>query len=169
MRRIVEKMKTEERCPLQACHKSSLIAFVAGSLTIFILLSISDITESMWIMAPFGASCVLTYVLWDAPFSQPRNIIGGHMLTSFLAIAVKALFGNSHIVLVLTVGLGLGLMIMTKTTHPPAGANPIVVFLGNESWGFLINPVLSGATVVVIMAIITNNLLKQRRYPRFWL
>lgn len=55
-----------------------------------------------------------------------------------------------------------------KTTHPPAGADSLVVILGAETLGFVINPVLSGAVVITIIALIFNNLDKKRKYPTYW-
>lgn len=44
-------------------------------------------TSAIWFMAPFGASCVLAFGIWNAPFSQPRNIIGGHIVSTFVGLA----------------------------------------------------------------------------------
>ncbi|WP_295810044.1 HPP family protein [uncultured Apibacter sp.] len=78
------------------------------------------------------------------------------------------LLGNEWYSMSLGVGLAIAIMQLTKTTHPPAGADPLVIITGGASWNFIINPVLSGAVVLVIVALIFNNLSKTRKYSKFW-
>jgi len=59
-------------------------------------------------------------------------------------------------------------MMLTKTTHPPAGANPLAIMLGGTGWSFLFMPVLTGSILIVLVALVINNLDKLRRYPTFW-
>ena len=37
------------------------------------------------LLGSFGASCVLVFGFPDLPFSQPRNLVGGHVLSSLVA------------------------------------------------------------------------------------
>lgn len=119
-------------------------------------------------MAPFGASCVLAFGLWDAPLSQPRNIVGGHLVSSAVALSAYHTLGDSLWVLALVVGLAIAAMIATRTTHPPAGADPIVVMLEGSAWSFLFAPVLVGACLIALLALLINNLDRARKYPTFW-
>lgn len=61
-------------------------------------------------------------------------------------------------------------MTLTKTTHPPAGADPLVILLSNQTvtWTYLLTPVLLGTDIIVFLALIINNLSKKRKYPKFW-
>lgn len=120
-------------------------------------------------MAPFGASCVLAFGLWNAPLSQPRNIIGGHLVATLVGLTIYHLFGNNPYTLGTGVGLAIFFMMLTKTTHPPAGADPIVVILGASSWNYIINPVLIGSIIIVIVALLINNFRSNRSYPTYWI
>ena len=120
-------------------------------------------------MAPFGASCVLAFGIWDSPLSQPRNIIGGHLISTFTGLVLYHLFGQGPIVMAVGVGLAIAFMMLTKTTHPQAGADPLVVIIAGSGWSFLFTPVLIGALVIVLAALLVNNLDKKRCYPLFWL
>ena len=53
----------------------------------------------------------------------------------------------------MAVGTAIALMMLTRTVHPPAGSNPVIVFLGQPGWGFLLFPTLIGALVVVAVAL----------------
>lgn len=78
--RYFTKMKGKGRSPLQVNVKDSLTGLLGGFLTILTLTYLTSITSTELLMAPFGASCVLAFGVWNAPLSQPRNIIGGHLL-----------------------------------------------------------------------------------------
>lgn len=164
----LQKMKGQTTSPLKVNAKDAFTGLVGGSVVIFLLIYLTKLTATEWLMAPFGASCVLVFAAWNAPLSQPRNIIGGHLISASVGLLLYHLFGDEPWTLALGVGLAIACMMLTKTTHPPAGANPIIVILGGYSWSYLVTPVLIGAVVIVIVAILINNLRSDRYYPTFW-
>jgi CBS-domain-containing membrane protein len=145
-----------------------IFAFIGGFVTIFVLTLITNISELIFIMAPFGASCVLAFAAWEAPLAQPRNIIGGHFISALIGLIVLQLFGNQPWTVALAVGLAISIMVLTKTTHPPAGADPIVIITTSATWNFLLFPVLIGSIILTIIAIMLNRFLFKRGYPKFW-
>ncbi|WP_223067582.1 HPP family protein [Paenibacillus caui] len=157
------------RSPLKVLPRNAAIGAVGGFIAIAILAVLTDFTPEVWIMAPFGASCVLAFGVWDAPLSQPRNIIGGHVVSTLTGLTLYHLFGKGTLIMAIGVGLAIGLMMLTRTTHPPAGADPLVVIMAGSGWSFLFAPVLIGAVVIVLVALLVNNLDNKRRYPTFWL
>lgn len=167
-RTYFHKMKGEGRSPLKVVPKNAGMGFVGGLITIALLSLLTDMTSAVWIMAPFGASCVLAFGIWDAPLSQPRNIIGGHLVSTCVGLVYYHIFGDGVWVVGLAVGSAIAAMMLTKTTHPPAGADPIVVILAGSGWSFLVTPVLVGSVLIVFIALIINNLHRHRKYPTFW-
>lgn len=163
------KMRGKGRSTLQVNVRDTLLGFVGGFITIFALALLTNMTASVWLMAPFGASCVLAFGVWNAPLSQPRNIVGGHFISTFIGLIIYHLFGNAPWAIGLAVGLAIACMMLTKTTHPPAGADPLVVMLGAYSWSYLFTPVLLGSLIIVLFALILNNLRSNRQYPTFWI
>lgn len=163
------KMKGKGRSPLKVNMKDALTGLIGGFLTISILVILTNMTGSLWLMAPFGASCVLAFGAWNAPLSQPRNIIGGHFISTFVGLFMYHFVGVNPWAIGLAVGLATALMMITKTTHPPAGADPLVVMLGAYGWSYLITPVIIGTLIIVCFALIINNLRSNREYPVFWL
>lgn len=103
------------------------------------------------IMAPFGATTVLVFGLPESPLAQPKNVILGHLVTASIGVAFTQFIGVTPTTLAIATGLGVSLMLLTKTTHPPAGANPILIMLTGQSWAFLITPVLTGAVLIVFV------------------
>ncbi|CAH0266382.1 hypothetical protein SRABI96_03568 [Peribacillus sp. Bi96] len=167
--RYLSKMKGKGRSPLQINVKDAITGLIGGFLTIFALILLTKMTSALWLMAPFGASCVLAFGLWNAPLSQPRNIIGGHFVSTFIGLASYHFFGDEPWAIGLAVGLAIAVMMLTKTTHPPAGADPLVVMLGHYSLSYLFTPVLIGSVIIVFLALLINNLRSNRNYPTFWI
>lgn len=127
------------------------------------------VKSSVWLMAPFGATMVILFGLPESPLAQPRNIIVGHLLTTAIGLSVAALAGVSPWSMGLAVGLAVSLMLVTNTTHPPAGANPLVVMLAGEHWDFLMMPVAAGAVLIVVFGVLYHRLVSGHRYPKRWL
>ncbi|CBJ80265.1 conserved hypothetical protein [Xenorhabdus bovienii str. Jollieti] len=142
-----------------------------GFLGILLLSYLSQTTEYPWLMAPFGATCAILFAAPTSPLAQPRNVIGGHLLTTAVGLVALYTLGNSMIVMSLAVGIAIMLMQLFRVVHPPAGANPLVVLLaGQEAVGFdfLLTPVLTGSLALVIIASFLNNLGKESCWPLYW-
>jgi CBS-domain-containing membrane protein len=142
--------------------------FVGGAAAIALLGLTGQGLQHAVLIAPFGASCVLLFAAPDSPFAQPRNLIFGHLLTASVGMAMLWLFGNGIWCIGLAVGLVIVLMEWTRTVHPPAGANPIVIMLiGKVSLAFLLAPVLLGVMILLMLALAINN-VGGRRWPIRW-
>lgn len=127
-------------------------AGLGGFLTILALANLGTSLGSPLLIAPFGASCVLVYALPQSPLAQPRNVIGGHFVSTAIGLLTLALLGNGPEAVAAGVGLAIAAMVLTRTLHPPAGADPIVVALAGASWPFLFVPILLGTLVIVLLA-----------------
>lgn len=130
----------------------SLFSGVGAALAIGIL-SFADSAQSdiILLMAPFGATAVLVFGVPDSPLAQPKNVILGHLITAFIGVFFVEFIGVTPLSLSIATGLAVSAMLFTKTTHPPAGANPILIMLAGQSWSFLISPVLLGAVILVVV------------------
>jgi CBS-domain-containing membrane protein len=141
------------------------ISGLGGFIVIFILAQATANLHTALLIAPFGASCVLVFAIPQSPLAQPRNVIGGHLISAFVGVAVYALFGAEPWSFGLAVGLAIAAMELTGTLHPPAGADPIVVLLAKAGWSFLLLPVLGGAIVIVAIGFLYHRGLSRRIYP----
>jgi len=130
---------------------------------------LSQLSGAPWLMAPFGASCVLAFGLPDSPLAQPRSIVGGHLVTTLVGFLVLYALGDAWWAGALAVGLALAAMQQTRTVHAPAGANPLVVLALHPGLDFLVTPVLLGSLVIVAVAWGLNNVRQRGSYPRYWL
>ncbi|MCV6590343.1 MAG: HPP family protein [Marinobacterium sp.] len=148
--------------------KKALMAGTGAAAVVTLLTLAGEITaELSWLMAPFGASLVILFALPESPLAQPRNVVGGHLLTTVVGLSVMTVSGVNPLSLGLAAGIALALMMLTSTLHPPAGANPLLVMLSGKSWAFLFSPVLCGAVLMVLLAWLYHR-LQQQTYPQRW-
>ena len=137
----------------------------------FNLLSQSD---QIMIIGSFGASAVLIYGAIKSPLAQPRNLIGGHMLSAIIGVASYQLFFFSPLLASsIAVATAIAAMHATKTLHPPGGATALIAVIGSQEihalgYLYVLVPAGLGAVVMLIVALIVNNIPQSRKYPEFW-
>jgi CBS-domain-containing membrane protein len=144
------------------------LAWLGGFVAIATVAALSNALSAVLILGSFGASCVLIFGYPDVPFSQPRNIVVGHVLSSAIGVLFLQVFGPTWWALALAAGTAIAVMMVTRTVHPPAGSNPVIVFLSQPGWSFVVFPTLAGALVLVIVALVYNNATRAGRYPKYW-
>ncbi|CAM4123892.1 HPP family protein [Acinetobacter pragensis] len=150
-----------------------LRGFSGGTLSILILFFLGEHSHHLWIMAPFGASCVLLYAVPQSPLAQPRNVIFGHGISAAIGLCIAMYFPLSIFSTAIAVGLAIASMQYFRCVHPPAGANPLLILLTAQAveydWSFLLFPVLSGAISLVAVAYAVNNFGKNQQWPEYGL
>lgn len=127
------------------------------------------------IIGSFGASAVLIYGAIRSPLAQPRNLIGGHMLSAAIGVAAYQFLGGlPWLAAALAVSIAIAVMHLTKTLHPPGGATALIAVIGGDAvhqlgYIYILMPAGLGALVMLIVALLINNLAPTRRYPEYWL
>lgn len=144
---------------------------IGGSLGILCLCLLGQYSGVPWLMAPFGATCVILFAAPTSPLAQPRNVIGGHFIAASVGLAALYALGNSYIVMSFAVGVTIIAMQFLRAVHPPAGANPIVIMLAGKSvvgLTFLFTPVFVGSVLLVLIASFVNNYGVKNGWPIYW-
>ncbi len=145
-----------------------MVSGLGSGIALSILAALSMVYKMPMIVASFGASAILIYGAPDAPLSQPRNVIFGHLLSAAVGVTIYRLFGFTWTAAAMATTIALILMLITKTTHPPGGATALFAVLGRAEPIYILTPVVTGAVIMVIVGILTNNLSPNRQYPRYW-
>lgn len=117
----------------------------------------------------FGASAVLIYSAIEGPLSQPRNLVGGHVISAFIAVCIYQTLGNTEFSVALAVSGAIVAMLLTNTLHPPGGATALIGVSTGADWRFVLYPVFAGALILLAVAVIVNNLSSDRHYPKNWI
>lgn len=154
--------------PPRPQRKAIFVAFLGSFSCILLLGLLTHYEQHLWIMAPFGATCVLAFALPESPLAQPRHILGGHLVTAVIGLIVLHFLGTGIFSLALAVALGIVAMQILRVTHPPAGANPLVIFALQPSWLFLVFPVLLGSLIIIGVTYLCHRASKRIKYPVYW-
>lgn len=150
---------------------SFLGSFLGIGLIAFIQSVYLSENDNLFLIGSFGASSVLIYGVIQSPLAQPRNLIGGHIVSAIIGVTVFQLLPN---IVWLTASLAVSLSIIamqyTKTLHPPGGATALIAVTGSEKikalgYLYVIFPVLTGVIILLLIALIINNMTSQRKYP----
>lgn len=147
-------------------------AFSFIGIAVLGLLNIVDPVH-IFTIGSFGASAVLIYGAPRSALAQPRNLIGGHVLSALVGVAIYYILPNPIWSAALSVSLAIAVMHITKTLHPPGGATALIAIIGGDrihalGFGYAIMPVFIGACLMLIVAWIANNSVRGRRYPLYW-
>lgn len=127
--------------------------------------------DLIFLIGSFGASSVLVFGIIQSPLAQPRNLIGGHIVSAIVGVTVQKIFPEMvWLSSALAVALAIISMQITKTLHPPGGATALIAVTGSAKivelgYWYVISPVLTGALILFVTACIFNNLPHHRQYP----
>jgi len=131
-----------------------------------------DDTDLTLVVGSFGASAVLIYGAVNSVLAQPRNLIGGHIISAIVGVISFKLF-SSNILLASAIAVSTSIFFMqvTLTLHPPGGATALIAVVGSEQvheLGFLyvLVSIFSGSIILFIIAVFINNIPKNRAYPQ---
>ncbi|MES2838021.1 MAG: HPP family protein [Bacteroidota bacterium] len=128
-------------------------------------------TDTMFLIGSFGATAVLIFGATNSPLAQPRNLVGGHIISAIVGVFCFKLFPDVlWLSSALSVSVSIVLMQITKTMHPPGGATALIANIGSEKiknlgFYYVLSPVLSGVIILLIIALIVNNIPANRSYP----
>ena len=168
--------KEFRKISLENIDKSNMFWAWIGSFLGIIAISyfhmdILDDKDLTLVVGSFGASAVLIYGVPNSPLSQPRNLIGGHILSAIVGVISYKLF-SSNLFLATAIAVSTSILIMqlTLTLHPPGGATSLIAVIGGEQiheleFFYILIPVFSGALILFLIAFIVNNIPKNRAYP----
>jgi CBS-domain-containing membrane protein len=145
------------------CGRTKLLAILAGAaggaVAIAGMEAFSARAAFPLVAIPFATSIVTVLGSPKAAPAQPRALIGGHLVSTFVGLIIVKLLGPGPWVAALAVGLAMVAMHLTETFHPPAGIDPLVVVVNDMSWDFLVAPVGIGAMLLALFAFAWHGLV----------
>ena len=149
-------------------------AFFGIAAVSYINYDIIEDTDLVMVIGSFGASAVLIYGAIESPLAQPRNLVGGHLISAVIGVTCYKLFPSQlWLASSLAVATAIAIMHATKTLHPPGGATALIAVVGsnkihNLGYLYILMPAGVGAVIMLVVALLVNNIPKSRRYPNFW-
>ena len=73
----------------------------------------------------------------------------------------------------MAVSAAITAMHATRTLHPPGGVTALIAVIGSAKihalgYLFVVIPTGVGAILILVVALLVNNVLKDKQYPKFW-
>jgi CBS domain-containing membrane protein len=181
MKNYFQRMKPTGICPPRKPVSKIIWSWIGAFLGI-LLVSITGKclaltgTDSVFLIGSFGASAVLIYGAPMAEFSQPRNLVGGHVISAIVGVSVFSLLGGQTILAGPTaVSFAIVAMHFTRTLHPPGGATALIAIIGGDKihslgYTYVLLPVFLGSILMLLVALFVNNMSgnPKRQYPVYW-
>lgn len=149
-------------------------SFVAIGAVSFICFDIVSHLDKMMIIGSFGASTVLLFAVSNSPLAQPRNVFGGFILSAFIGVTAYKLFSHDlWLASAIAVSTSIAVMQWTEMLHPPGGATALIAVIGSDDihnleYSYVFLPVGLGASILLCVALIINNIPKNKSYPLYW-
>ena len=150
-------------------------AFIGISAVASIHFNLLAKRDLVMVIGSFGASAVLIYGAIRSPLAQPRNLIGGHMISAVIGVfCYQLLYPHPWLAAAVSVATAIAAMHATKTLHPPGGATALIAVIGSQNihdlgYMYVLMPAGAGAFIMLLVALLVNNIPKNRRYPEFWI
>ena len=132
-----------------------------GAIAIALMELVSERAAFPLLFVPFATSIVLVMGSPEIEAAQPRALVGGHLVASLVGLLVVKITGPGPWVAALAVGLAILAMHLTRTFHPPAGIDPLVIVINDMSWSFLLAPVAVGARLLAALAFVWHRLFRR--------
>ncbi len=148
----------------RASWQEIVIDLVGSIAAMGVLVLITEVTQLPILWAPFGGTLVLIFAAQRSPFAQPVNVLGGHLLSASISLVMEWLLPHNTWTLMLTVGVVIAAMRLARVTHPPAGANPIVIYLAQPLWWVVLPSLAVGALAILLMGYLIHRIARSE-YP----
>ncbi|NGM72391.1 HPP family protein [Sphingobacterium sp. SGL-16] len=179
---LKQKLRRQLRVYKYVVYKETLVdfkdhfwSFIGAFIGIGIIAYLQSIQlpqlENIFLIGSFGASSVLIYGAVYSPLAQPRNLIGGHVVSAIVGVTVGKFFPDVvWLTAPMAVALSIVAMQITRSLHPPGGATALIAVSGGTKitslgYMYVLSPVLTGALILFTVALIFNNITKDRHYP----
>jgi CBS domain-containing membrane protein len=146
-------------------------SFIGIGIIAYLQSNLLTANDNLFLIGSFGASSVLVYGVIQSPLAQPRNLVGGHLISAILGVTVARFLPDIiWLTAPLAVSLSIVCMQVTRTLHPPGGATALIAVIGSVKvkalgYAYVLSPVLSGCAILLITALIFNNMTHDRKYP----
>ena len=145
-----------------------VLAAVGGAIAVGAMLTASATTHFPLLLIPFGTSILVVFGSPEATPAQPRSLIGGHLVATAVGLLVLKTVGPHAWAAAAAVGLSMVAMHLTRTFHPPAGIDPLIIVVNNMPLTYFVLPVVVGALALALFAGLWHRLVTRVPWPERW-
>jgi CBS-domain-containing membrane protein len=144
-----------------------VVEMIASLVALAIVAALTAFTHDPWLIPPLAASMALVVGGAHFPLAQPRNVIGGHVMSAIVGVLVGLIGIDSLWAGALAGALALGVMKLMRMSHSPAAATAMIAVVpAIPRWEFVL---LVGSAAVILVAVgLAGNKVNGAKYPHYW-
>ncbi len=163
--------------PFQVSHSERLFAGGAAMISVatcwLISIQLVGAPLALLTITPSAAAAILLFAVPHATLSQPWPAIGGQVISALIGVACAQTLSPPWLAGSVALGLALSAMYYMRCLHPPGAATALLAINGGDSiqalgFSYAFLPIMVNALILVICALLFNNLLSRHRYPAAW-
>jgi CBS domain-containing membrane protein len=147
--------------------------FAGGIAILLLVLLLHYLPQSgfpLLVLSSMASSAALLYATPHSPLAQPWNLFGGHVVSALAGVACNLLIPEPTLAAGAAVGSAILLMQFMNCLHPPSAATALMMVLGfyqfhDMGWQWAMVVVSVNTGILLLLALVINNLLPGRRYP----
>lgn len=148
---------------------SALRNAIAGGIAVILMHEFAHLADLQIAVVPFACSIILLLCLPDSDSAQPRSVVGGHVVCALSGCMAALLMGPNWLSVAAGIAIAMLIMELSRTVHPPAGLTALIAATHAKTWDFVLVPVLSGATILVLLCFLYYRAFGHSQWPKSWL
>jgi CBS-domain-containing membrane protein len=155
------------KAPARPNPRALAVATATSIVALVVLVAVGRLLGETVLIPPLAATMALVAGGSALPLAQPRNVIGGQLVSALVAFIVLAIAGSSVWGAAVAGGLALGAMLLLRASHSPGAATAVMVVLERpEIVRFLALLLLATVLLVAVGAISAR--ANRTTYPVYW-
>lgn len=155
-------------------HREKFFCGLSAVLGIFLVAWISRSTMEnqglIFLAASMGSAAVLVFAMPHSPMAQPWPLIGGQVVSAFVGVICFQWIPSVPVAAGFAIGGSIVAMFFLRCLNPPGGSAALGAVLGGPAiqdlgFSYVLVPVGLNVFILLLVALLVNNLLPGRRYP----
>lgn len=149
--------------------RSALAAVAAAFAVTFLAAHL--LSPPLPLIAAIGASSALVFAVPMSPLAQPWPVVGSYLVSALAGVVAARWVPGVALAAGIAVGASIFAMLALRCLHPPGGAVALFAVIGGDEihamgFKYVLAPVLVNALLLVLVALLVNNAVAGRHYPR---
>lgn len=150
--------------------RSALMAGMAVLLLGLLFKLLPPLGAPPLMLGSMAAAALLLFATPHSPMAQPWPLVCGNAVSAVAAMVCSRIIPDAFIAASAAVGLAIFLMHLTRSLHVPGAATALIWVLGgaqfnSHGWLWTAYAILANTGIMLVLALIINNLIPGRRYP----
>jgi CBS-domain-containing membrane protein len=153
--------------PPRPQSRSTLLSTLTILGALATLAAVGMLTGLPLLFPPLAASMALIAAGSALPLAQPRNVIGGHVVSALVGFTAVALIGSGVAAAAVAGAAALGAMLLLRLSHSPAVGTAVIVGATAPSAPVFLEVLVLAALILVAFGMVGAR-LEGKQYPVYW-